>query len=89
MNRCVLWWSAEGHFRVSEVGVTIIQQFRHLVPFTHPLSSSPSADHDLSDLFSPFLKVGFKKFFDSHMYKYIGNLKVIKGNRLDTDCKNQ
>ena len=30
---------------VSEVGVTIIQQFRHLGPFTHPLSSSPSVDH--------------------------------------------
>ena len=29
----------------SEVGVTIIQQFRHLGPFTHPLSSSPSVDH--------------------------------------------
>ena len=32
---------------VSEVGVTIIQQFRHLGPFTHPLSSSPSVDHGL------------------------------------------
>ena len=31
---------------VSEVGVTITQQFRHLGPFTHPLSSSPSVDHD-------------------------------------------
>ena len=30
---------------VSEVGVTIIQQFRHLGPFTHPLSSGPSVDH--------------------------------------------
>ena len=30
----------------SEVGVTTIQQFRHLGPFTHPLSSSPSVDHD-------------------------------------------
>ena len=30
---------------VSEVGVTIIQQLRHLGPFTHPLSSSPSVDH--------------------------------------------
>ena len=30
---------------VSEVGVTTIQQFRHLGPFTHPLSSSPSVDH--------------------------------------------
>ena len=29
----------------SEVSVTIIQQFRHLGPFTHPLSSSPSVDH--------------------------------------------
>ena len=35
---------------VSDVGVTIIQQFRHLRPFTHPLSSSPSVDHDLSYL---------------------------------------
>ena len=33
---------------VSEVGVTIIQQFRHLGPFTHPLSSSPSVDHGLT-----------------------------------------
>ena len=30
---------------VSEVGVTIIPQFRHLGLFTHPLSSSPSVDH--------------------------------------------
>ena len=30
---------------VSEVGVIIIQQFRHLGPFAHPLSSSPSVDH--------------------------------------------
>ena len=30
---------------VSEVGVTTIQRFRHLGPFTHPLSSSPSVDH--------------------------------------------
>ena len=27
------------------MGVTIIQQFRHLGPFTHPPSSSPSVDH--------------------------------------------
>ena len=33
---------------VSEVGITVIQQFRHLGPFTHPLSSSPSVDHDRS-----------------------------------------
>ena len=36
---------------VSEVGVTIIQQFRHLGPFTHPLSSSPSVDHGLIHVF--------------------------------------
>ena len=30
---------------VSDVGVTIIQQFRHLRPFTHSLSSGPSVDH--------------------------------------------
>ena len=30
---------------VSEVGVKTIQQFRHLSPFTHPLSFSPSVDH--------------------------------------------
>ena len=35
---------------VSEVGVTTIQQLRHLGPFTHTLSSSPSVDHGL-DLF--------------------------------------
>ena len=29
---------------VSEVGVKTIQQFRHLGPFTHSLSSSPSVD---------------------------------------------
>ena len=34
---------------VSEVGVIIIQQFRHLGPFAHPLSSSPSVDHGLLD----------------------------------------
>ena len=45
MNRCVSWWSAEGHFRGREVGVTIIQQFRYLGPFTHALSSSLSVDH--------------------------------------------
>ena len=32
--------------KVSEVGVIIIQQFRHLGPFAHPLSSSPSVDHE-------------------------------------------
>ena len=41
---------------VSEVDVTIIQHFHHLGPFTHPLSSSPSVDHDLSFLFHRFLK---------------------------------
>ena len=34
---------------VSEVGVTTIQQFRHLGPFTHPLSSSPSVGHGRKD----------------------------------------
>ena len=34
---------------VSEMGVTIIQQFRHLGPFTHPLSSSLSVDHGCID----------------------------------------
>ena len=33
---------------VSEVGVIIIQQFRHLGPFAHPLSSSLSVDHGLT-----------------------------------------
>ena len=33
---------------VSEVGVTITKQLRHLGPFTYPLSSSPSVDHDQS-----------------------------------------
>ena len=46
----------EGQLRdiseVSEVGVTIIQQFRHLGPFTHPLSSCPSVDHGLTLLSS-------------------------------------
>ena len=55
MNRC-------GQLRdiseVSEVGVTIIQQFRHLGPFTHPLSSSPSVDHDFS-----FKPQGIEKLF--------------------------
>ena len=37
---------------VSEVGVIIIQQFRHLGPFTHPLSSSPLVDHDQTEAFS-------------------------------------
>ena len=32
---------------VCEAGVTIIQQFRHLGPFTHALSYSPSVDHGL------------------------------------------
>ena len=35
---------------VSEMGATIIQQFRHLGPFTHPLSSSPSVDHGSSTI---------------------------------------
>ena len=33
---------------VSEVCVTIIQQFHHLGPFTHPPSSSPSVDDDIT-----------------------------------------
>ena len=44
MNRCVSWWSVEGHSR-GQWSVTIIQQLRHLGPFTHPLSSIPSVDH--------------------------------------------
>ena len=36
---------------------------------------------------SPFLEVGFEKFFDSHMQEYIGKLKMTKSNRFDTDCK--
>ena len=36
-----------GTSEVSEVGVeTIANNFRHLGPFTHPLSFSPSVDHD-------------------------------------------
>ena len=35
----------------SEVGVTTIEQFRHLGPFTHPLSSNPSVDHGLLSCF--------------------------------------
>ena len=33
---------------------------------------------------SPFLEVGFEKFFDSQ-----GKLKMIKWKRFDTDCKNE
>ena len=36
---------------------------------------------------STFLEAAFEKFFDSHMQNYIGSPKMIKGNRLDTDCK--
>ena len=43
----------------------------------------------LKRLISPFLEVGFEKFFDSHMKNYIGKLKMIKWNRFDTDCKNE
>ena len=32
------------------MGVTIIQQFRHLGPFTHLLSSSPSVDNGRIEL---------------------------------------
>ena len=50
---------------VSEVGVTTIQQFRHLGPFTHPLSSSPSADHARACLFDrspvPAISYGSEK----------------------------
>ena len=49
MNKCVSWWSAEGHFR-GQWSVTIIQQLRHLGPFTDPLSSSPSVDHGLTGI---------------------------------------
>ena len=38
--------------------------------------------------FSVF-RMGFEQFFDSHMYNYIGKLKMIKWNRFDTDCKNK
>ena len=38
---------------------------------------------------SPFLEVGFKKFFDSHMQNYVAKLKMIKWNRFDTDSKNE
>ena len=38
---------------------------------------------------SPFLEVGFEKFFGSHMQKYIAKLKMIKWNRFDTDSKNE
>ena len=47
MNRCVSWWDIS---EVSEVGVTIIQQFHHLGPFTHPLSSTPSVDHGYNNV---------------------------------------
>ena len=33
---------------------------------------------------------GFRKFFKSHTQNYIGKqLKMIKWNRFDTDCKNE
>ena len=38
---------------------------------------------------SPFLEVGFEKFFHSHMQNYIGKLKMIIWNRFDTDSKNE
>ena len=31
-------------------------------------------------------KVGFEKFFDSHMQNYTGKLTMIKWNRFDTGC---
>ena len=31
---------------------------------------------------SPFLKLGFEKFFDSDMYNYTGKLKIITGTDL-------
>ena len=37
---------------------------------------------------APFLEVRFGKFFDSHMYYYIGKLKMTIWNRFDTDWKN-
>ena len=50
---------------VSQVGVTTIQQFRHLGPFTHPLSSSPSVDHGLVGYgFFTHRKIVSKKSFD-------------------------
>ena len=33
---------------VGEVGVKTIRQFCHLDPFTHPLNSGPSDDHEQS-----------------------------------------
>ena len=47
---------------VSEMGVTTIQQFRHLGPFTHPLSSSPSVDHDLKQPSHAFVATHFGKY---------------------------
>ena len=34
------------------------------------------------------LEMGFKKSFDSHLWNYIGKLKIIRGTDL-TDCKNE
>ena len=33
--------------------------------------------------------MGFKKFFDSHLWNYIGKLKMITWNWFDTYCKNE
>ena len=38
---------------------------------------------------SPLLEVVFKKFFDSHIWNYIGKLKMIKWNRFHTNLKNE
>ena len=44
--------------------------------------------HRLKRPISPFLEMGFKKFFDSYMQNYEGKLKMIRRNRFDTDCEN-
>ena len=41
----------------------------------------------LKRLISPFLEVGFEKFFESHMHNYIGKLKMISGTDLTQTVK--
>ena len=69
-----------GHLRDisedSEVGVTIIQQFRHLGPFTHPLSSSPSVDHGLSSFKLWYSKGPGNKHKESASYTKINCIKL-------------
>ena len=62
---------------VSEVGVTIIQQFRHLDPSTHLLSSSPSVDHagtgDLLSKHAPgILQKHLEQFFKILVFDQYG-----------------